>query len=210
LLNSTEEVDIQLLYLDCDDTVLQRRYQETRRRHPLSGDGSVQQGIDRERTMMAPLRGIADHVMDTSSLTNPEFRQVMDKKFHPATDESLTIAIHSFSYRLGLPQQADLVFDVRFLKNPHYEEDLRDGTGLDPAVAKFIEVDPDLPAFMDHLSNMLFWLLPNYRDEGKSYLDIAFGCTGGQHRSVFIAEAISKLLREKGFAVRTVHRDITA
>jgi len=208
-LNDTAEIDIQLLFLDCDDTVLQRRYQETRRRHPLSGDGSVQQGIDRERTMMMPLQEIADHVMDTSSFTNPEFRQVMAKKFHPASDESLTIAIHSFSYRLGLPQQADLVFDVRFLKNPHYEESLRDGTGQDIAVATFIEADPDLPAFMDHLSNLLFWLLPKYRDEGKSYLDIAIGCTGGQHRSVFVAEAISKLLREKGFAVRAVHRDIT-
>ena len=203
------DIEVELLYLDCEDTVLQQRYQETRRRHPLSGSQSVQHGIDLERAMMQPLLEIADHIIDTTTLTTPEFRQLMDKKFHPTTQDSLTISVQSFSYRRGLPQQADLVFDVRFLANPHYEEDLNLRTGLEPQVAAFIEDDPALEPFLDHLSNLLIWLVPNYRKEGKAYLDIAIGCTGGQHRSVFVTETISSLLSEKGFAVRTTHRDIT-
>jgi RNase adapter protein RapZ len=202
-------IAVELLYLDCEDTVLQQRYQETRRRHPLSGDQPVQHGIDLERAMMLPLLEIADHIVDTTTLTTPEFHQLMDKKFHPTLSDSLTISVQSFSYRRGLPPQADLVFDVRFLANPHYEDDLKVRTGLEPQVVAFIEADPALQPFVDHLSNLLVWLLPHYRKEGKAYLDIAIGCTGGQHRSVFITETISKLLGEKGFAVRTNHRDIT-
>lgn len=209
-LGSAGDIAIELLYLDCEDAVLLRRFQETRRRHPLSGDHPVQHGIDMERTMMQPLRDIADHVIDTSNLTNPELRQLLDKNFRVDVSDTLTITLQSFAYRRGLPQQADLVFDVRFLANPHYEPELRSASGLDAKIARFIEADGDYQPFIDHLSGLLTWLVPKYQTEGKSYLDIAFGCTGGQHRSVFVAETISKILIEKGFAIRTMHRDINA
>jgi UPF0042 nucleotide-binding protein len=209
-LSRADDIAIELLYLDCEDAVLLRRYQETRRRHPLSGDHPVQYGIDMERAMMLPLREIADHVIDTSNLTNPDLRQLLDKTFQVDVSDTLTITLQSFAYRRGLPQQADLVFDVRFLANPYYEPDLRSASGLDAKIAHFIEADDNFQPFMDHLSDLLTWLVPKYQTEGKSYLDIAFGCTGGQHRSVFVADTVSKILIEKGFAIRTMHRDINA
>jgi UPF0042 nucleotide-binding protein len=209
-LGSERDITIELLYLDCDDAVLLRRYQETRRRHPLSGDHPVQHGIDMERTMMLPLRKIADHVIDTSNLTNPDLRQLLGKTFTVDVEDALTITVQSFAYRRGLPQQADLVFDVRFLSNPHYDPKLQAATGLDDDIARFIESDSDFQPFVDHMATLLAWLVPKYQKEGKSYLDIAFGCTGGQHRSVFVAETVARILVEKGFAIRTMHRDINA
>lgn len=207
-LGDREDLAIELLFLDCNDVVLHRRYQETRRRHPLSGDNPVQVGIDLERQMLAPLQEIADMVIDTSELYNPDLRQYLDKKFGAMRDAIFTVSVMSFSYRRGLPKEADLVFDARFLRNPHYEDELRDKTGLDEDVGLFIGADPDYEDFIDRLIDLLGWLIPRYRREGKSYLDIAFGCTGGQHRSIFSAKTISNLLSEKGFAVRTTHRDI--
>ena len=143
-----------------------------------------------------------------SELSNPDLRQYLDKKFGAMRDAIFTVSVMSFSYRRGLPKEADLVFDARFLRNPHYEDELRDKTGLDEDVGLFIGADPDYEEFIDRLIDLLGWLIPRYRREGKSYLDIAFGCTGGQHRSIFSAKTISNLLSEKGFAVRTTHRDI--
>ena len=133
---------------------------------------------------------------------------MVEKKFRATSTAGLTISVQSFSYAKGLPQQADLVFDVRFLANPHYQADLRDQTGQDQPVADYISTDPALQPFLDRTVDLLAWLLPHYQQEGKSYLDIALGCTGGRHRSVFVTEEIGKLLGQKGFAVRTAHRDI--
>jgi len=199
-----------LLYLDCDTETLQRRYTESRRPHPLAPDRPVADGIADERRMIGRLRDSADLVIDTSTLAPHQFKQVLLGHFALGAAAGMRIAVMSFSYRRGVPREADLVFDVRFLKNPHYVPELKPLTGLDEAVAAFIETDPDYRPFIDRLEGLIGPLLPRFDAEGKSYLTIAIGCTGGRHRSVAVAKRLADWLRKTGRSVSLSHRDTDA
>ncbi len=202
------KIDAKLLFLDCDDAVLQRRFTETRRRHPLAGDRPLMDGITHERTLLAPLRERADPVIDTTEMTLGDLHRMLEESFGLAHRPGLAIFVTSFAYRHGLPREADLVFDARFLKNPHYDLSLRQLTGRDAAVGAFVTADSGFAGFFEGLTAMLLPLLPRFENEGKSYLTIAIGCTGGRHRSVYIAERLAALLDEGGHRVRLRHRDI--
>jgi UPF0042 nucleotide-binding protein len=203
-----ESPNFRLLFLDCEDEVLRRRFTETRRRHPLALDRPVTDGIAHERQLMAPLREQADLVLDTSQLTPADLRRLVTGHFARPAEESLTVSVLSFAYRNGLPREADLVIDVRFLVNPHYVDELRPLTGRDPSVQSYIERDPAYTSLLERLDALLLPLLPSYQREGKSYLTIAFGCTGGRHRSVMIAERFAERLRAAGWSVVLTHRDV--
>ncbi len=200
---------VTLLFIDCDDEVLRQRYSETRRRHPLAEGRPITDGIAAERRLVLPLRDRADLVIDTSGLRLSDLWRLLAG--HLGGDESAAMAVFvtSFAYRQGLPRAADLVFDVRFLDNPHYDPVLRERTGRDPDVAAFIGADPGFEPFMTQLTAMLNPLLPRYRREGKSYLTIALGCTGGRHRSVLVAERLAGWLENNGYPVTLMHRDLT-
>ena len=182
------------IFLDCDDDVLIKRYTETRRRHPLASDRPLADGIELERRLLEAVRERADLMIDTSQSTPWHLKRQLTARFGSDTSAGLSICITSFSYRLGLPREADLVFDVRFLRNPHYQLTLRPLTGLDSHVANYIQEDESFTAFMNNLTGMLALLLPRFEAEGKSYLTVAVGCTGGRHRSVFIAERLNNWL----------------
>ncbi len=207
-LRTQSELDVRLLFVDCDDDMLLRRFTETRRRHPLAFDRPVADGIRLESALLAPLRDCADLVIDTSLLTIHDLRRLLAGHFALDTRPNLYIFVISFSFRRGLPREADLVFDVRFLENPHWNPDLRPLTGLDPPVQQAIESDPDFPRFIDGVTGMLGPLLPRYNREGKSYLTIAVGCSGGRHRSVYIAERLAEWLRTLSDRVGIRHRDL--
>jgi RNase adapter protein RapZ len=207
-LRARDDLDVRLVFLDCGDEVLQRRFTETRRRHPLAVDRTVPDGIARERTLLFPLKDLADVTIDTTQLSIHDLRRILSGHFQRDAQATLQVFVTSFSFRLGLPREADLVFDVRFLTNPHYDPALRPLTGLDPAVAARVAGDPDFPAFFTHLTDMLRPLLPRFTQEGKSYLTIAVGCTGGKHRSVFVAEQLAAWLTELGVRVNLSHRDL--
>jgi UPF0042 nucleotide-binding protein len=200
-------VRARLLFLDCDDEVLRRRFSETRRRHPLADLPGVADALTAERVLMAPLKAAADLVIDTSELSLPDLRRLLAGRFASAPGQ-LSIAVVSFAYRHGLPREADLVIDVRFLHNPHYVDRLRTETGRHPAVQEHIRADPAFGPFVAGLEAMLLPLLPRFQTEGKSYLTIAFGCTGGKHRSVFLAELVSAWLRHAGWEATTIHREL--
>lgn len=195
-----------LVFLDCEDEVLARRFTETRRRHPLAMDRPVVDGISVERTLLTQLRHEADWVIDTSNLIPAQLRALLASRFGGDGDGRLTVAVVSFSYKEGLPREADLVFDARFLRNPYYQADLRPLDGRDRPVQDYIAADSAFPAFMADLKQLLTPLLPRYQAEGKSYLTLAVGCTGGQHRSVFIAELLSAWLAEHGVRASVSHR----
>jgi UPF0042 nucleotide-binding protein len=199
---------VSLVFLDCDDDVLQRRYTETRRRHPLAQDRPVGDGILRERQLMRPVRSEADVVLDTSDTAIGDLKTMLVGHFGLAAQPDLALTILSFSYKQGLPREADLVFDVRFLENPYYNPTLRPLSGEDAAVGQAVEADPAFPGFFAALTSLLWPLLPGYEGEGKSYLTIAIGCTGGRHRSVFVAGRLAQWLRERGRSVTLRHRDV--
>lgn len=201
-------VHISLLFVDCDDDVLGRRFEETRRRHPLAADRPVIDGIRRERRVMEPLRARADYVIDTTDFALGDLKAQLEHSFGLDSDPGLAIFVTSFSFKRGLPRDADLVFDVRFFKNPHYDNKLRPLTGRDADVQAYIEKDDSFAGFFTHLTGMTGPLLPRYRAEGKSYLTIAFGCTGGRHRSVFIAERFHAWLKENSWRAQIRHRDL--
>lgn len=203
-----DRLDARLLFLDCQDDMLLRRFSETRRRHPLALDRPVQDGIARERQLLQPLAQRADMLLDTSNLSLPGLRQILAAEFGKAKTHPLTILVMSFSYRRGLPREADLVFDVRFLDNPHYVAELRPLTGLDARVQEYVASDPDFALFFNNLTGLLEPLLPRFAREGKSYLTLAVGCTGGKHRSVTTAEKLGAWLNQAGHAAAIVHRDI--
>jgi UPF0042 nucleotide-binding protein len=205
-----DDIDVSVIFLDCDDEILRRRFTETRRRHPLADDRPVLDGILRERALLASVMERADVVIDTSSLSTTDLRRMLAGQFRLDAAASLTVSILSFSYRRGLPREADLVFDVRFLANPHYVSKLRPQTGRDAAVAQHIMDDPAYAPFMTSLSAMLASLLPLYQKEGKSYLTVAIGCTGGRHRSVYVAEELARRLTGAGGEVILRHRDTDA
>jgi UPF0042 nucleotide-binding protein len=197
-----------LLFVDCDDTILARRYTETRRRHPLARGRPVTDGIAAERTLLLPLRARADLVIDTSALAPAELRHILAGHFKRQGADGMAVCVTSFAYRNGLPREADLVFDVRFLRNPHYEPELRPLTGRDEAVDRFVAADPRLEPFFAKLTDLLASVLPDYRNEGKTYLTIALGCTGGRHRSVAIAERLAAWFAAQGEPVTLLHRDL--
>lgn len=200
--------DLRLLFLDCDDEVLRRRFTETRRRHPLAADRPLIDGIRHERALVSPLKRRADVVCDTSSLAPGEFKRVLSSHFGSAGDRDLMVFVTSFAYREGLPREADLVFDVRFLANPHYVPELKPLTGRDVDVAAHVAADPAFPAFFESLTHLLAPLLPRFAAEGKSYLTIAIGCTGGRHRSVYVAERLAQWLKDQGARVELRHREL--
>ncbi len=202
------DIDMNVIFLDCDNEVLARRFTETRRRHPLGEDRPVMDGIMRERQLLAPIRDRADLLIDTSNLTAGELRALVGGHFRLFNAPNLAVSVLSFSYRQGLPREADLVFDVRFLANPHYVEELRPLTGRDPGVGAYVAADPACEPFLASLSQMLETLLPLYQREGKSYLTVAIGCTGGRHRSVFSAEELTRRLTAAGHEVQVRHRDV--
>jgi UPF0042 nucleotide-binding protein len=206
-LRQRDDLAVQLLYFDCEDEVLLKRFTATRRRHPLASDRPIADGIAAERRLMTPLRAAADLVIDTSMAALPEFRQAMAAQFALDAQPGLSIMVLSFSYKHGLPREADLVFDVRFLRNPHYDDALRPQTGDNPNVAAYVQADPGYADFFGRLRDLIDALLPRYAQEGKRYLTIAVGCTGGRHRSVVVAEALGKHLREAGQRVDIRHRD---
>ena len=199
-----------LLYLDCDTETLQRRYTESRRPHPMAPDRPVIDGIAEERSMIGQLRDSADLVIDTSQLSPHQFKQLLLGNFALGAEAGMRIAVMSFSYRRGVPREADLVFDVRFLKNPHYVPELKPLSGLDAEVVAFIATDPDYAPFIDRLESLIGPLLPRFDAEGKSYLTIAVGCTGGRHRSVAVAKRLADWLRKAGRSVSLSHRDTDA
>jgi UPF0042 nucleotide-binding protein len=201
---------VTLLFLDSDDEVLSRRFTETRRRHPLASDRPVADGIRLERERLEALRHAADLVIDTSQLKLADLKHALAERFAPGRGAGLSVFVTSFSYRRGLPREADLVFDVRFLANPHYEERLKDLDGRHPEVAAFIAADSAYRPFFDSLAGMLIGLLPAYEREGKAYLTIAIGCTGGRHRSVFVAERLTEAIAASGWRVSARHRDLAA
>jgi UPF0042 nucleotide-binding protein len=197
-----------LLFLTADTETLRRRYTESRRPHPLAPDRPVMDGIVDERDQIGFVADSADVVIDTSPLTPHRFKQILSGHFALGGTPGTRLAVMSFSFRRGLPREADLVFDARFLKNPHYVPDLKQQTGRDPAVVAFIETDPDYRAFIDRLQALVGPLLPRFDAEGKSYLTIAVGCTGGRHRSVAVAETLADWLRKAGRSVTLIHRDV--
>ena len=212
-LKAKEGFDVRLLYLDCDNDVLVRRFTETRRRHPLASDRPVMDGIIQERAVLAPLKDQADLVIDTSALLAVDLKEKLRQFGSLVLGSSLAItkmSIHltSFSYRHGLPRDADLVWDLRFLRNPHYQESIRHLSGQTKMVQAYIQADPLYEQFFQSLKTQLLILLPAFEHEGKSYLNIALGCTGGKHRSVFMAEALSNWLLSQGYQPTIKHRDL--
>ncbi|MBN8807477.1 MAG: RNase adapter RapZ [Sphingomonas sp.] len=202
--------DIGTLYLDCGGAELERRYSETRRRHPLALDRPAGDGIARERELLEPLRRWANRLIDTTDLTANELAQQVRSTFGGDGTGGPTLAVMSFGFARGVPRNADLVFDMRFLRNPHWEPALRPGTGLDPDVSAYIADDPAYEAAVSRIEDLLLLLLPRYRAEGKSYVTVAFGCTGGRHRSVHVAERVARRLRDAGFSPTVAHRDLGA
>ena len=206
-LRQRADLDVKLLFLECDTEVLQRRYTESRRPHPMAPDRPVMDGIVEERRQIGWMRDIADLVVDTSSLSPHGLKQLLAGHFALGPRVGTRLSVMSFSFRRGLPREADLVFDARFLKNPHYEPTLKPLTGRDPAVAAYVATDPDYKPFVEHLQGLIGPLLPRFDAEGKSYLTIAIGCTGGRHRSVALAEVLADWLRGAGRSVTLTHRD---
>lgn len=199
-----------LIFFDADDEVLRRRYSETRRPHPLGSDSTVLTSIQDERERLAPLANLADLRIDTSKLNVHDLRRIISGKFEGQGDANvnkIVIHVNSFGFRHGVPPDSDLVFDVRFLPNPNYIPEFKALTGKHPSVARYIRSYPQTMEFIDRISDLLIYLLPHYIREGKSYLTISFGCTGGQHRSVLIASEIAKRLKKAEFNVKEVHRD---
>ncbi len=198
----------ELLYLDCSSDVLLRRFSETRRRHPLAPDDRPSEGIMREQEMLRPLRARADVLIDTSDLNVHQLRTEVVHWFAPEGQHHLSISVQSFSYKRGLPRSVDMIYDCRFLVNPYWQTELRSYNGTDAAVAAYVKADPRFDAFAQQVLDLSLLLLPAYREEGKSHLSIAFGCTGGQHRSVVMAETHALRLAENGWQVSIRHREL--
>jgi len=199
---------ITLVYIEAHEDALLRRYSETRRPHPLGKDYSVRESLHHERALMEPIRKLADVVIDTSQFNVHELRQFVNQRFRSEAQRPLLVSLVSFGYKFGVPTDADLMFDVRFLPNPHFVPRLRRFTGRDSKVRRYIQSFPQTGEFLRRMQGLLTYLIPHYIEEGKSYLTIAFGCTGGRHRSVMMAEWMKKSLEKRGFATRVVHRDI--
>ena len=202
--------DVATVFVDCSGTELERRYLETRRRHPLALDRPAADGIARERELLGPLRRWADHVIDTTRSSSNDLRLEMRSRFADADTTATTLSVMSFGFAKGVPRNADLVFDMRFLRNPHWDDALRPMSGLDQPVADYIAADSAYEGAVERIEDLLFLLLPRYEAEGKAYVTIAFGCTGGRHRSVHVANRVGERLRSAGFSPTVSHRDLTS
>ncbi len=207
--HAIEGKTIRILYLDCAGNELVRRFSETRRRHPLAKDRPAGDGVAMEREMLSELRRVADVVIDTTDFSTNDLRRAVATRFGAKGHKALTLTVMSFGYARGVPRDADLVFDMRFLRNPHWMPDLRPLTGTDSAVRSFVEGDPAYPEAFAAIVALLTMLLPGYAREGRAYLTVAFGCTGGRHRSVAVAEAAGEALGQAGWVNAVVHRDRT-
>jgi UPF0042 nucleotide-binding protein len=204
-----QSVNARLIFLEADEGAIVRRFSETRRPHPLGTGKSITRSVRAERSQLAPIRAMADLIINTSKFTVHELREFIGERFRGRRDESdIMIYVASFGFRNGVPPDSDLVFDVRFLPNPNYIPRFKNLTGKDAGVARYIRSFPQTLEFMERIKDLLIYLLPHYIREGKSYLTISFGCTGGQHRSVMIAEQIRKSLVDAGFQAKVHHRDI--
>jgi UPF0042 nucleotide-binding protein len=204
-----KQLSTTLLFLEADDEVLLRRFSETRRPHPLGTEQSVRESLQHEREQLKPIRALADIVLNTSKFTVHELREFIREKFRGDRAEAkIMVYINSFGFRYGVPPDSDLVFDVRFLPNPNYIPQFKALSGRHPQVARYIRSFPQTVEFIERISQLLVYLLPHYIREGKSYLTISFGCTGGRHRSVMMADQIRKNLTRAGYKVKTTHRDI--
>lgn len=207
-LTERDDLELTTLFLDCSDRELERRYNETRRRHPLADDRPAASGIAAERELLEPMRRWADMVIDTSDFSSNELQQVIRDRFADDDSPAMTLTVSSFGFARGMPPAADLVFDMRFLDNPHWIDELRPLTGLDAPVGDHVRKDPAFAEAFARIRDLILMLLPRYRAQGKAYVHIAFGCTGGRHRSVFVAEAIAAALRKSGFSPTLLHRNL--
>jgi UPF0042 nucleotide-binding protein len=199
---------ITLVFIEANEDALLRRYSETRRPHPLGKNFSVRENLRHERALMEPIRKLADVVIDSTQFNVHELRQFITARFKNPDKRPMLVSVVSFGYRYGVPSDADLVIDVRFLPNPHFVPRLRPYTGQDPKVRRYIRSFPQTGEFLRRIGGLLTYLIPHYIREGKSYLTIAFGCTGGKHRSVMLAESVKKSLGKHGYSAKVVHRDI--
>jgi UPF0042 nucleotide-binding protein len=208
LMHLRKDHPISLVFIEANDDALLRRYSETRRPHPLGKDYSVRESLHHERELMAPIRKLADLVIDSTQFNVHELRNFITRRFKSPDRHTMLISVVSFGYKYGVPVDADLIFDVRFLPNPHFVAALRKFTGRDAKVRRFIRSFPQTGEFLKRMESLLAYLMPHYIEEGKSYLTIAFGCTGGKHRSVMLAEEIKKALEKRKYASKVFHRDI--
>jgi RNase adapter protein RapZ len=202
------EQDAFLFFLDAGEDVLQRRFSETRRPHPIPGEGSLIEKIRREKERLAPIQALADRVLDTSAYSIHDIRRIVVDRFGGANAPVMLVTIESFGFKYGLPIESDLAFDVRFLPNPHYLPGGKELTGQDQRVIDYLAGFPQTDEFIDRAADLLLFLLPHYIAEGKSYLTVTFGCTGGRHRSVRISEEIFRRIEGAGYAAKLIHRDI--
>jgi UPF0042 nucleotide-binding protein len=208
LMHLRKDHPISLVFIEANDDALLRRYSETRRPHPLGKDYSVRESLHHERELMAPIRKLADLVIDSTQFNVHELRNFITRRFKSPDRHTMLISVVSFGYKYGVPVDADLIFDVRFLPNPHFVPALRKFTGRDAKVRRFIRSFPQTGEFLKRMESLLAYLMPHYIEDGKSYLTIAFGCTGGKHRSVMLAEEIKKALEKRKYASKVFHRDI--
>ena len=208
LMHLRKDHPISLVFIEAHDDALLRRYSETRRPHPLGKDYSVRESLLHERELMAPIRKLADMVIDSTQFNVHELRNFITRRFKSPDRHPMLISVVSFGYKYGVPVDADLIFDVRFLPNPHFVPALRKFSGRDAKVRRFIRSFPQTGEFLRRMESLLAYLMPHYIEEGKSYLTIAFGCTGGKHRSVMLAEEIKKALEKRKYATKVFHRDI--
>jgi len=208
LVDELPNVAPELLYLDCRAEVLRRRYNETRRSHPLDRQEDPNAGIETELSLLQEVRGRVTVLIETSELTPHELRHAVQSRFAPQDDQAIGLTLQSFSYKRGIPQGADLVFDCRFLHNPHWQAELRVMDGGDEPVGEYIATDPGYAPFVSNLKDMMEHALPGYVREGRSHLHVAFGCTGGKHRSVFMTETIAESLANRGWRVSIRHREL--
>ncbi len=210
LMMKQEGVPIEILFLDCSDEVLIRRFKETRRPHPLASvEPNLPSAIRKERVLLAPLRAIADTILDTTLFRAHDLRTEIRRRYGSEEPTApLRVRVVSFGFKHGVPMDADLIFDVRFLRNPHYVPELQPLPGTDPKVRDYVLTEHETQAFLDELKRFLSWLLPRYLREGKAYLTIGIGCTGGRHRSVVLSEVLNQWLREQGYRTSVEHRDL--
>jgi RNase adapter protein RapZ len=209
-LQKNPQLNIMTMFLDCAGNEIERRYAETRRRHPLAQDRPAIDGFGLERMMMEPLLRWAETVIDTTRLSANELQAEIRERFGNEVSTHSIVTVTSFGFSRGVPHNADLVFDLRFLRNPHWDNLLRPMTGLDPEVSAYVEADPEYQEAVAKMKDLLGFLLPLYDAQGKAYVNIAFGCTGGRHRSVHVAEEFGKWLRNEGFSPTVVHRNLTS
>ena len=207
-LSQRSDIELTTLFLDCAGRELERRYNETRRPHHLAADVPAAAGIAAERELLEPLRRWADMVIDTTPFSANELQQVIRERFAASAGQAMTITVSSFGFSRGMPPVADLVFDMRFLDNPHWVDELRPLTGKDAAVGEYVRKDPAFAEAFARIRDLILLLLPRYEAQGKAYVHIAFGCTGGRHRSVFVAEQIAAALRTSGFSPTLLHRNL--